>query len=72
MFSEDIERAILGGIVKYSDGSHDKGDLVGFTPNSEYEFIIDGERLYRVYSINLLQLNMNIKETKKTYNPSWA
>ena len=27
----------------------DTGDLVGFTPNSEYEFYIEGKRLYRVY-----------------------
>ncbi len=27
-----------------------KGDVVGFTPHSEYEFIIEGERLYRVQS----------------------
>ena len=26
----------------------DNDDLIGFTPNSEYEFIIDNERLYRV------------------------
>ena len=24
------------------------GDLIGFTPFSKYEFIINGERLYRV------------------------
>ena len=26
-----------------------EGDLVGFTPESEYEFDIDGEKLYRVF-----------------------
>ena len=48
-FSIEEERPLIG-IVKYSDGSQKVGDLVGFTPNSEYEFIIEGERLYRVYS----------------------
>ena len=40
------------------------GDLVGFKPNTEYEFVIDGELYYRIF-ITQLQLNMNIKETKK-------
>ena len=35
------ERLIKKGI--------NKGDLVGFTPGSEYEFTVDGEKLYRVY-----------------------
>ena len=41
----------LRGIIKYVDkqlDNIDKEDLVGFTPDSEYEFIVDGERLYRV------------------------
>ena len=40
----------LQGVVKYSDGTVNVNELVGFTPNSEYEFIVDGERLYRVLS----------------------
>ena len=40
----------LQGIVKYSDGTVEEGDLVGFRPSSEYEFIVDSERLYRVLS----------------------
>ncbi len=31
------------------DFDGDRGDLVGFTPDSEYEFYIEGKRLYRVY-----------------------
>ena len=31
----------LQGIVKYSDGTVNVNDIVGFTPNSEYEFVID-------------------------------
>ena len=34
----------LQGIVKYSDGTVEVNDLVGFTPSSQYEFIVDGER----------------------------
>ena len=37
----------LVGVVKYTDGTVNKGDLIGFRPSSEYEFIIDGKRLYR-------------------------
>ena len=40
----------LQGVVKYSDGTVEVNDLVGFTPSSEYEFIVDGKRLYRVLS----------------------
>ena len=42
----NIERPLIG-IVKYSDGTVKEGDLVGFRPSSDYEFVIDGERLYR-------------------------
>ena len=41
----------LRGIIKYVDKELkdiQKEDLVGFTPSSEYEFIVDGERMYRV------------------------
>jgi hypothetical protein len=30
-----------------------EGDEVAFTPDSEYEFNIDGEKLYRVNSDNI-------------------
>ena len=36
----------LVGIVKYTDGTVDEGDLIGFRPSSEYEFIVDGQKLY--------------------------
>ncbi len=38
-----------------------KGDVVGFTPNSEYEFNIDGEKLYRILS-NHITINYGPKE----------
>ena len=40
-FNIKIEKP-LQGIVKYSDGTVDVNSLIGFTPNSEYEFIVDG------------------------------
>ena len=45
-------------------------DLVGFTPNSEYEFVIDNERLYRV-PLNSISIKYDRKGTEVEYNPSW-
>ncbi len=59
------------GIVKYTDGEFDKGDLVGFTPFSEYEFIIDGNRLYRVMN-KFITIKYEYEGNEETYNPSWA
>jgi len=61
----------LQGIVKYSDGTVNIGDLIGFRPNSEYEFIVDGERLYRVLS-NFITIKYEYQGNEETYNPSWA
>ena len=61
----------LQGVVKYSDNTVEVGDLVGFKPNSEYEFIIDGERLYRVLS-NLITIKYEYQGDEEEYNPSWA
>ena len=61
----------LQGIVKYSDGTVEEGDLVGFRPSSEYEFIVDGERLYRVLS-NFITIKYEYQGDEEEYNPSWA
>ena len=61
----------LQGIVKYSDGSVNVNDLIGFTPNSEYEFIVDGERLYRVLS-KFITIKYEYQGNEEEYNPSWA
>ena len=61
----------LQGIVKYSDGSVKINDLVGFTPNSEYEFIVDGQRLYRVFS-KFITIKYEYQGDEEEYNPSWA
>ena len=37
------------------------GDVVGFTPNSEYEFHIEGQKLYRILS-NHITINYGPKE----------
>ena len=66
----DLEKP-LQGIVKYTDGTIEVNSLIGFTPNSEYEFIVDGERLYRVLS-NFITIKYEYQGNEKEYNPSWA
>ena len=61
----------LQGIVKYSDGFVEVNELVGFRPSSEYEFIVDGERLYRVLS-NFITIKYEYQGDEEEYNPSWA
>jgi hypothetical protein len=61
----------LQGIVKYSDGTVEVNDLVGFRPSSQYEFVVDGERLYRVLS-NFITIKYEYQGDEEEYNPSWA
>ena len=64
----------LRGIIKYVDKELkdiNKEDLVGFTPSSEYEFIVNGERLYRVLT-NSISIKYERQGNEKEYNPSWA
>ena len=61
----------LQGIIKYSDGTMKVNDLIGFMPGSEYEFIINNERLYRVLS-NLITIKYEYQGDEEEYNPSWA
>ena len=59
------------GIIKYTDGSFEINDLVGFTPISNYEFVIDGELLYRVYT-KFITIKYEYQGNEEAYNPSWA
>ena len=68
--SVDKEKPLVG-IVKHTDGTVNKGDLVGFRPSSEYEFIIDGQKLYRVLS-NFITIKYEYQGNEEEYNPSWA
>ena len=61
----------LQGIVKYSDGTVEVNELVGFRPSSQYEFIVDNERLYRVLS-NFITIKYEYQGNEEEYNPSWA
>jgi len=70
VFSEDQERPLVG-VVKYSDGTFSPNQLIGFRPSSEYEFVVDGERLYRVMN-NFITIKYEYKGNEEEYNPSWA
>ena len=59
------------GIVKYTDGSFKTKDLVGFTPISNYEFVIDNALLYRVYT-KFITIKYEYQGDEEAYNPSWA
>ena len=64
------------GIVKYSNSSLEAlkiapGTLITFTPNSEFEFLINGERLYCMKSNDIALVN-EYEGNEKEYNPSWA
>ena len=69
-YSVDKEKPLVG-IVKHTDGTVNKGDLIGFRPSSEYEFIIDGQKLYRVLS-NFITIKYEYQGDEEEYNPSWA
>ncbi len=68
--SSDVEESCIG-IVKYTDGVYNKKDLVGFTPFSTYEFIVDGQRLYRVLN-KFITIKYEYQGNEEAYNPSWA
>tara|TARA_B110000467_G_scaffold127736_1_gene120959 strand:- start:221 stop:814 length:594 start_codon:yes stop_codon:yes gene_type:complete len=64
------------GILKYTNNTLEAlgitpGTLVTFTPDSEFEFIINGERLYCMKSNNIA-LTHEYKGNEKENNPSWA
>ena len=59
------------GIIKYTDGTFNTDDLIGFEPFSKYEFVIDGKRLYRVYT-KFITIKYEYQGNEEAYNPSWA
>ena len=68
--SVDVEKPLVG-IIKYSDGAFNKEELVGFDPVSRYEFVIDGQRLYRVLN-KFITIKYEYQGNEEEYNPSWA
>ena len=75
IFNEDVEQPLVG-ILKYPDKmltefGLKQGDIVGFRPTSEYEFVIDDKRLYRVLS-NFITIKYEYQGKEEEYNPSWV
>ena len=68
--NSELEESCIG-VVKYTDGVHSKNELVGFTPFSTYEFVIDGKRLYRVLN-KFITIKYEYEGNEEAYNPSWA
>ena len=75
ILSEDKERPLTGVLKHLGSDLRDLNlkdeDIVGFTPNSEYEFLIEGERLYRV-PINSISIKYERTGAEVEYNPSWV
>ena len=59
------------GIVKYTDGTVNVNDIIGYKPRTECEFIIDSQKLYRVLS-NLITIKYEYQGDEEAYNPSWT
>ena len=59
----------LSGVLTYSNDilkslGMSIGDVVGFTPDSEYEFEVEGQKLYRILSNHI---TINYGSQKKSY-----
>lgn len=52
-----LDRHLIGRLAYSNEELNDlginQGDLIGFTPGSEYEFEIDGEKMYRMFTENI-------------------
>ena len=71
----DKERKLVG-ILKYGNKSLEAleinpGDLVGYTPSGEWEFLVEGKRLYCMKS-NDIVIKYEHQGNEEEYNPSWA
>ena len=66
----------LIGILKYGNSALEaleinEGDVVGYKPNGEYEFVVNGKRLYCMKS-NDIVIKYEHQGNQVEYNPSWA
>jgi hypothetical protein len=71
----DKEQNLIG-ILKYGNSSLEalkisEGDLVGYTPGGEFDFVVDGQRLYCMKS-NDIVIKYEYKGNETGYNPEWA
>ena len=73
MLSINFEKPTIG-VLKVKDSALKDlniGDLVGFRPGMEYEFIIGNEKLYRIPT-NQITIKYEYQGNEEEYNPSWA
>ena len=73
MFSINFEKECIG-VLYVKDpflNNINKGDLVGFKPGAEYEFVINNERFYRVPT-NSITIKYEYQGNEEEYNPSWT
>ena len=62
------------GVLYFKDPSLknlSEGDLIGFRPGAEYEFVIGNDRIYRVPT-NSITIKYEYQGNEEEYNPSWA
>ena len=72
-FSMDTEKEGVG-VLYFKDPELkglEKGDLVGFRPGAEYEFVIGDDRIYRVPT-NSITIKYEYQGDEEEYNPSWT
>jgi len=71
----DKEQRLIG-ILKYGNSSLEtlkinEGDLVGYTPYGEFDFVIDGQRLYCMKS-NDIVIKYEYKGDEEEYHSRWT
>jgi len=59
------------GVVVYGNEEFNKGDVVSYTPFSQYEFVLEGKRLFRVHN-KFITIKYEHQGNEEAYNPSWA
>jgi len=71
----DKEQNLIG-VLKYGNSSLEalkihEGDLVGYTPFGEFDFVVEGQRLYCMKS-NDIVIKYEYKGDEAEYQPAWA
>ena len=61
----------LVGMIKYSDSTFDKNEIIGYRPKTVVEDFVNGERLYRVIN-KFITIKYGYQRNEKEYNPSWT
>jgi len=70
-----LEQSLIG-VLKYGNSALEaleitEGDVIGYKPFGEFEFIVDGKRLYCMKS-NDIVIKYERQGNEVEYNPSWA